>query len=277
MVIYIEYAIIDNMVINVIILDLLQLTFRCKITKTRKIIVSLIGTLMALGLPYVMSGGVVILLYKFATATIFVLFIKKYKSIKNFLSYFLLLFTYTFLIGGTIVGLLNLFAINYTATNILMYNFELPMGLILLSIIIIAKLTKALIVYLRAKLTSSKYLFNVVLIDGKCCANGIGMLDSGNKVRYNNKGVTIISMSLFMKLYKHLPIQDIFNSAKLDLRDKEHIYIECLTGRQKYLTFTIDSIKVDDTIFDDVRLALNYKNFEDFDCILSEDLIGVVK
>ena len=53
-----------------------------------------------------------------------------------------------------------------------------------------------------------------------------------------------------------------------------YINISSLNKSERYLAFTIDKLIVEKDSFENVNVAVAIKNFEDFDCILSESFVG---
>ena len=90
------------------------------------------------------------------------------------------------------------------------------------------------------------------------------------------KGVNIISLNLFMKIYKDFPLEKLYLQQTINykLKNLQYIDIGGLSTKEKYLSFTIDRVMVESRIFENVTLAVVLKNFDDFDCILHNNLVG---
>ena len=140
--VYIEYAFIDNMIINFI---LIKTATRCALVKTKFIwlfISALLGTAVALAVPLFSLPSACHIIIKIALAFLMVYVSARFKSVKSYaltLGFFLL---FTFLSGGFIIALFTLLEIDYERYFILNYDSVIPIGI---SVLIIYLLSTALL------------------------------------------------------------------------------------------------------------------------------------
>jgi len=273
---YIEYVVLDNLVVDYFILRMISLFFKIKINKLNIIFFCLVGIVSAFFLPYIMHIKYLSLLYKFIISIIMVMVIRKFSNFKIFIKYYLTFLVSTFMMGGIIYAILMLFGIKYTSSSIVLYSFELPMSVLIIVSFLCFWFVKKVVKLLQYQLNVSNYLYSIKIEDGEHSAEGVGFYDTGNNVIIDGEGVNIISINLFMKLYKDFPIEKIVfrNVSNKVLKNVEYINIEGLSNNEKYLSFVIDKICVDKKEFNNVRVAVTLKNFENFDCILHNNLIG---
>lgn len=276
MVLYIEYVILDNMVVNYLLLRLIGTTIKCKLQALRKILASAIGTLFAVFLPYILHIKWLILIYKFICALLMVLFIKKYKTIRNYFWCLGLLFFYTFLFGGFLIATLSLLGIEYNMTGILLYRFEIPISVFLIMLYIIYLIVKKIILVFSKQLRTNNFIRAITLIDDDKIVNGVGYFDSGNMICKSGHAVNIISSELFFKLYRSYPIEKLLlNSIEQSmLKDASYIEINSLSKGQKYLSFRIDKLVIESAEYDNVYMAVAFRKFENFDCIINSKFVG---
>lgn len=276
MTLYIEYVILDNLVMDYIILKFLEVSFKEKIRKRNKCLVCVFGVISAIFLPFIRGYQILLFLYKIITLCIMVLFIKKYKKIKNYFLYLAGFISYTFLIGGVCLGLINLLGIQYAMSGILLYNFEFPVSLFILMFSVLLWFVRYIIIAFKKRLKASNYLYNITLFDGGRTIDAVGFFDSGNKVTFDGNGVNIISLNLFLRLYKDFPLERLYLKQNIDydLKNLNYIDIGGLSAKEKYLSFTIDKVIVEKNIFENVTIAVALKNFDNFDCILHSNLVG---
>ena len=253
MILYIEYVILDNMVVNYLLLSLIGITTKCKLNRIRKLLSSAIGTLFAIFLPYILKIKWLIFIYKLLCSLLMVLFIKKYKTIRNYFWCLGLLFFYTFLFGGFLIATLSLLGVEYNMTGILLYNF------------VFSKQLKA-----------NNFIREITLIDNNEKVEGVGYFDSGNMICKSGHAVNIISSELFFRLYRDYPIDKLLlnNIDNNILKDASYIEINSLSKGQKYLSFRIDKLVIESTEYDNVYMAVAFKKFENFDCILNSKFVG---
>ena len=114
--------------------------------------------------------------------------------------------TYTFLIGGVILGLINLLHIDYTMSGIFMYKFEFPLGLFISIFLLVIRLIFISVKLIKNKLQTSNYFYELTIKNGEICEKTTAFLDTGNNVKFNSMGVNIISTNLFLKLYKDIDL-----------------------------------------------------------------------
>lgn len=276
MVIYIEYLIIDNIVMDYLIFYLMKLTFKFSYSKIRLISALMLGVASAFFMPYLISYGFILFVYRIVFSIVIILTLVKFKTLKKFILHVGAFWLYTFLMGGAILGILNLLNINYNVSSVILYNCQVPMGAILILCVANIWLIKNIVVAISEQIRISKFLYKIKLIDGKSEVVALGFLDSGNKVEVDGKGVNIISLNIFEKLHKDIGIEKLI-LGKVDkdsLKNMSYINIASLESECKYLTFTIDKMMIEKNTFENVNVAVALKNFDDFDCILSSEFVG---
>lgn len=274
MIIYIEYVLMDNCVMNYLIIHFLEITLKYKIKKINKFLACFIGTILTLFLPYLYTNVILLFIYKILLSLFIVVLLKKYKSVKNFISYYLIFITYTFLLGGIIWGVINLFEIDYTISGIMFYSFEFPIGLFVLITLTGVYLCKYLISFLRKQLHKSSLLYPIKLFSNNECVEGVGFYDSGNTLEVDGEYVSIISLSLFSCLYSDISIEKILLRRIEGLKNIKYITINGLRDNGSYLSFILDKMIVGDKELKNIRVAVAIKNFNKFDCILNSNCIN---
>ena len=275
--VYIEFVVIDNLVIDYIIIGFMEMTIGRKFAKWNKYVFLFFGCCVALVLPLIMSYKAISVLYRFATAIVLVLSLKKYRTIKEFLLYYLMFFAYTFFVGGVCLGVIQLLGIEYTMSSVVMYEFDFPFGVFALILLVIIKLMKRVVSKIKNQLKTSSYMRRIRLVDGECSVDGYGMLDTGNSIKYNGLGVSIISVDMVLKLYKDINIQDFFTGKIMDKFDQKgctYIDIMGIGKNEKYLSFVLEYIEIDNKKFEYPRVAVAMKSLGVYDVILNNDFIG---
>lgn len=274
MVLYLEYVLLDNYIMDYLIINLIEKTYKYKIKKLNKIIACAGGSLLVLPLPYIYNNSIILLLYRILIATYMVLVLKRYKNLKQFFTYFILFVAYTFVVGGLIFGIINFFQIEYSMSGILFYSFEFPISIFILAFIFIYNLCKKILIKLNKEKQTSNYLYKLKIYANNNEVDCVGLYDSGNRIEVDGCGVNIISLDVFMKLYNQLKLEKLIlkDISSLQLKNPKYININGLKNNGKYLSFIVDKILIEESSFSDVRVAISYKNFNKFDCILSGSL-----
>lgn len=276
MTLFIEYVILDNFVIDYMLLSLIGIATKEKIRRGNKIFASIIGTIFAIFLPYVVKYNLLAIIYKFVCAILMVLAIKKYKSFKKYIWNLSLLFVFTFLFGGLLIGVLSLLNIEYTTTNFILYNFEIPVSVFLVVFYLVYWLLKKIIKALGNQIKYNNFTHKIKLIDNGASVECIGYFDSGNMLCKDGHAVNIISSEIFFKLYQNYSVDKLLfrNIDHNILKDASYIEINSLSKAGKYLSFKIDKFVVEEHEYNDVYFAVALKNFENFDCIINSSVVG---
>ena len=207
--VYIEYVILDNFVIDYIILYLTLFSLKQKISHLNLILSSIIGTLFAVFMPFITLSSIALFFIKLGVGLIMILFISKKELKWITLNYFLFL-SYTFLMGGLCFGLIYLLFGTISLNGIIMYQFQMPIGLIFLVLFIYFLFIKKLVAHKRKFGT---YTYAVEIYKEDKSMHLVGFLDTGNQM-YDKSGnpILIISQKTFMKAYSSISYLKILNN-----------------------------------------------------------------
>lgn len=189
---YIEFVIIDNFVITILIGAAAYRFLRVKICKMRLVLCGIIGTVMAVIYPFITLNNYILLAIKIVLGLVLsvVLFAKKYNFLKGF-SVFMII---TFMFGGLLIacGMMLYGNINDALTKPL---GKIPLGVILGGAIILYVLIKK--IFLRYHRLGDE---NSLIMDIKIemCGKTItakGFLDTGNKLYDVKTGLPVVIIS----------------------------------------------------------------------------------
>ena len=274
--IFVEYVIVDNIVMNYIILRLMELTIGIRFKRICKVVVCVIGSALALIMPIIMQYKIIVFLYKIFSSIIMVLCIKKHKKIKGFLVYYLMFFAYTFFVGGVCFGLIQLLGIDYTMSSVVMYEFDFPFGVFGIILILILKVMSKVIGVVKSKISTSNFIKKISLTTESNTLQVVGFIDTGNKVNYNGDGVSIISINAFLRLYKDIELSDILigNTMSDKIKSIEYIDISGIGVAKKYLSFVLDCIEFDGRKYLSQRFALTWKDLGEYEVVLHSKFLG---
>jgi len=197
--VYIEFVIIDNLVITALLALVSYRILRVSVSKKRVALASVVGTTIAIFYPFIHTHFLWLLLLRLgvAVALSFVLFFKKAPLLKGgpiFLLATATLAGLIFMLGFIILGSAN--AALYTPF------LEFPIGLLFLIPMLIYYPSKALIKGVsRHRSTNDFYYYFELFVFGKII-KGKGFLDSGNFLVDDKSGlpVIVISSKLLLKI-----------------------------------------------------------------------------
>lgn len=275
MVFYIEYVLLDNFIMDYVIINLIEITYKFQFKKINKMLSCVLGSLLALLLPYIYGKLLLLNIYRLFIAIFMVLLLRKYKNCKQFITYLILFFSYTFLLGGLSFGIISMLKIDYTLSGVMFYSFEFPISIFILLIYACIRCVKRLIKKTSKDIELSNYLCPITIYNNDKKVDGVGFYDSGNRLEVEGVGVSIITMSMFLKLYGNLPIEKVLlrDIDGLNLKGAKYIDIEGLNKNGSYLSFFIDKMRIGNEDYNNVRVAVTLKNFDKFDCILNSNLV----
>ena len=276
MTLYIEYVILDNMVVDYYILRLIGVASKQKFKWINILFACLIGTISAMCLPFVFRYKFLVVVYKIITALLMVLVIQKYTSFRKYFLNLGLLFFFTFVFAGVMIAVLNLLQIEYTISGVLLYNIEFPISVFLILFTVGFWLLKKVLSSLSRQLKFNNYTYNIKLIDNEKEVEGVGFFDSGIMICKDGQAVSIISSEMFFKLYSDYSVNKFLfkNIDHEKLKDASFIKIKSLSKSSEYLTFRVDKFIIDDQAFDNALFAVSSGKFENFDCIINSKLWG---
>ena len=126
-------------------------------------------------------------------------------------------------------------------------------------------------------ITNSKYMCDMVIEDNGSTIKIRGYYDSGNMVCVDGESVSIISIDSFMKLYKNVSIINLIDGSVVGLNKIKYISVGGITTKERLLSFVVDKVVLGGREYYGQRLAVTYRSFDEFDCILSSNYLGVVK
>lgn len=284
--VYIEYVILDNLIINYVLLRFTNFSLKLNAKKWLCVLSSAIGTIVAILFPFInlnlsnALNNAILFSLKIVLGLVMVSIIKKPKSFLNYVTTFFLFLTYTFVLGGMCFGLIYMLNLKTTFSGVLIYGFEIPVSLFLLLGLCYLKILFGLIKLVKHKLNYSKFYYDVKLSVNNKTTFVTGFLDSGNQIKAGEGGIVVINYKTLLKLYPNLNLQKLIvgNLKETGLKNAKLINVVNSAGNSKMLTFTLDELQ----IVDENNKVLNLKNQvvglaktnfgKKFDCLLSPEI-----
>ncbi len=202
MAVYIEYAIIDNLVINYLLIKTATRSALIKTNFLRLFLSAVVGTAVAVILPLFSLENKYLILIKLTLCLLMVLLAGKYLTIKKYLFTCLLFILFTALCGGFIIALFNLAMIDYESYFISSYDSLMPIGITIFLIYLVSKSISTIVTKLLKERNMRPFLRECVIVIDKKKFIVKGFIDSGNGLYDSRSGLPIIvcSNSLFEKI-----------------------------------------------------------------------------
>lgn len=266
---YIEYAIADNLLIDLLLLKESAAILKIK-TKFLFIALSAcIGTAFAVIFPLFNIGGLYSFLLKLACGALMCFIAAKHRSFRGYLLYFNVFLLATFILGGTSMGVLYLMGINdveraYSQTEILPVGVPIFIGYLIF--VVVRKF---------AKRVSDSAITVCGLIDCELVVRGVifkmkAFFDSGNLLtdRRTHLPVIVADELAFKRISKQVFI------VKYG-----EIFVSSAGSRFSLDTYRLDYVKIktkNGTFVKDAILAVGKKpsGIAGADLIIGKELLG---
>ncbi|NLK18031.1 MAG: hypothetical protein GX304_05925 [Clostridiales bacterium] len=209
MTVYIEYVILDNFIMDYILLYAVAKTLKTRAGWARLSCGALLGTVFAALLPLLELGDLPLLSIKLLVGFFMSMFACPPTG-KRILVAYLLFMCYTFALGGAAIGLLFLMKADMRSAAALIYDFDVPIGVIVGACALCLKLVLDLAKYLQKKRSVYPLLRQIELeYKGKRFA-ATAFADTGNRL-YDDDGSPVLVIG--KRLAKKMVLKGAFESA----------------------------------------------------------------
>ena len=226
MIVYIEYVLIDNFVIDYLLLKATFAITGFPCHKGRLFLCAFLGALFALLYPLVPVHSIVLAIVKVLFGLLIILCSAKFSTRKRAFVSTLIFTLLTFLVGGTILGLTSMF--NVGAGN------EFLVSVIIVPAYLIIKLIVYVIKSLYKQKTIKSLTYKTEITAFGKTIKTLGFLDTGNVLFYKDSPVIVCSKSFFKENLLCV------NALKTAME----IEISTVSGKSKMLAIKIDSLKI---------------------------------
>ena len=275
--IYLENAIVDNMIINTLLLYFVFRTIKEQPKWRRIVLAAGVGTVAAIALPLLSYTGIAAFLIRLFVGAMMV-FIVQNKNLTRFTLFYLLFLGYTFALGGAIYGLLFMF--HSTAGSLLYFTYatSIPMGVFVLTAVAGLYLINLLIKYLNLRQSVNNHLQDLVIYNDGEKFKVLSYMDTGNRLvdPESRAPVVIITLSLFLKMFPEVTVDRVFLN-KLNVKGGYYIDFSTVGNSGKMYTFAPEKIEINKSkTVENVRLGVSMRGFKDaikYDALLNANLI----
>lgn len=239
--IYIETFLLQNILINLCLLKLVNSTTKYQSTFYKLLLASIIGSIFSVISAIYITNNIILNLIKFACA-ISMLKLAFKTNFKQFIISFILLFVYTFALGGAII---NLSSATYATSFGVVISSKFNLTTICFIVLVLTYLIEKVAKHQRASVKTNKYIFPVELEFNNNKIKINAYLDSGNLLQFNNKPVIVLDLNSYLKLSNTDLVQFYLNQT-------EKLQTNTVSGCQNLKLFKIDKI----TIYTDKKIEI---------------------
>ena len=260
MIVYVEYVILDNLVIDYLLLLATFAVLKIQASKGRIFLASILGVVYALIFPILNFSTVVMIIFRVLSGASIVRVSCKYNGFKQFYISFIVFITFTFLGGGSVYAIYNFLGLTVGS--------EFSVAFIIVPTVLTINLAKSVILFLYQRKTIYQNTYNVLIILNGVTVRVNGFLDTGNLAYDNGEPLVFLS---------HKVCKRFFNGIKpLSLR---RVSIRTINGEKKNLCFTCDKLIVfigqRENIYNNVNVCITKNlNIGGAELLLHPDLIG---
>lgn len=191
MTVYIEYAILDNFLVDYLLLYLSAVLLKVKYKKLRLIFASAIGTAVAVVLPIISVPPVVAFLIKISLAAVMALVAVRYRRFIDYVKYLNAFLLSTFVLGGAVIAICSLVGIPYDV-QAYYSNKMIPIGVNLLCGYLAFGFVKRLVKRVTTSVEIAADLYDVEIFINDYRFTAVALFDSGNRLTDGKTGLPVI-------------------------------------------------------------------------------------
>ena len=197
---------------------------------------------------------------------------------KNVISYFVFLLL-TAVMGGVCFGIVFMLSGDINGGFVLVYDAEIPVGVILLIVSLVSFAITKLVQKLNRKKLFNTFIFKAELKNLNKIAKFEVYLDSGNTLKdpISNKPIIIIEYSVFRRIF-NFPLEKLITKKinEKDIEGSHYIDYGTIGGNGKMLVFEVEQLMLKqhdkETILKNPSVGLTFSRLtKSFNC---EALIG---
>ncbi len=190
MVVYIEYVLIDNFVIDYLLLKTTIIITGGEIKKLRIITGALFGAIVSLIFPLLTLNVYLMCFLKILVGITIVLIGVKVVTKKNIYVSCVIFIFLTFALGGSIMGLFSIFNIDLSS--------EFSIALMIIPAYVLIKCLIGIIRFFYSRKNIENFTYNCIIDFENKEIKCRGFLDTGNSLFYNGKPIVVVDKNFFI-------------------------------------------------------------------------------
>lgn len=236
MLVFIEYAIIENFIVDYVLLKYSLSAARIKTSLLRLTLSSLLGTATAIALPLVSVNKTLIFLIKILAGEGMVFSAGRYKDVLSFCKAFLYFLLFTFSLGGILLSIC-LMIWGSAALDKFQTSGEASLLILLATATLFPPFVKRMITHVKRLSLNSSFERKIALFDGGKSVLATCYIDTGNKLIdvKTDKPIAIIDK----KLGRELILSGFFQ-----LNNSHYVFLSTVSKTAKILVFEIEKIVI---------------------------------
>ena len=263
--VYIEYVAINNFLIDYMLVSLTRKSMKLPYKKVYVCLAALVGALFAIVTPLFKMSAAFTFIAKFFEGALIILISGKFTNFRAYVRSFYLFLFFTFAFGGAVFGAFYLSGTSYdvfTRTS----PEELTLTIVLVIVFVLYFITGKVIGKLYKKREITDFIRKCEFTVGGKTYVANGFLDSGNRLRYKNEPIIIVSQKLSERLRKDGAFSGVI---------PRFASVSTIAGERLIKVYKISRIKIyngnNENIIDNVMLGMTEKDVRsggEYDLIL---------
>ena len=233
MIIYIETFLIQNITINLCLLRLVSITTKHKTSFLKILLASIIGAIFSVFSVVVITNNYLLNVLKFICA-VSMLKIAFKGTLKQFVFNLVLLFSFTYALGGAVVSLSSA---SYQTNFGMIISSKFSLEAISLCVLVLTYIAEKAFTHLKYKIKTNNYIYSIILEQEKNKIKINAYMDSGNLLNFNGNPITVLDINTYLKLTKTTLIDFYLNK-------NETIQTGTINGNGYLKIFKIDKITI---------------------------------
>ncbi|MBO7344482.1 MAG: sigma-E processing peptidase SpoIIGA [Clostridia bacterium] len=194
MTVYVEYVLIDNLVIDYLLLKATFSLTAIKVGKGRLLFCAFFGAMVALLYPLLESHALLSVLLKVLSGFFIVLLAHPFNSVRSYFINVAVFFAYTFITGGAITGVYSLLNIDYST--------ETSIAFMIIPVYLVIKGLRSVATYLYRRKDVACLTVECGVFFGGNEIKLNGFYDTGNGVYDGDSPVIFCEKHTFMQVVK---------------------------------------------------------------------------
>lgn len=200
--VYIEYVIVDNMIINSIIGIISLRALKLGISAPRILLSAALGTVYSIFFPFLKLPYAVNIILKLLSGMSLCFVLLKRFSLKRFIPLFLCYIFITFLLGGAIFAILFFLGASFYDITSFAHDYKFPVSLVILAAFFIGIILRRLLLLIHRSNDTARYVRRAQINYGGRQITVDAFIDSGNSLYDIESGlpVIVVNANSFIKL-----------------------------------------------------------------------------
>ena len=255
MTIYIETFLLQNILIDFCLLRLVLITSKSQSSFFRLLLASIISAGFSVITAMFIINNFMINLIKIVCAVAMIKIAFK-QTKKQFIYNFILLFLFTYALGGAITSLTSS---SYQTSFGMIMTSKVSLELISIIAIIITYIYELVVKNIKFKIKSNNLIYTIILKDHKTKLKLNAYLDTGNLLSYQGQPVLILDINAYLKLTRS-------NLINFYLSKTETISLGTVAGNDQLKLTKIDEVTIkinhEEKKFKNQYIAVSTNNFK---------------